>query len=58
VAGGPPLAWVALPPLALAALEAAQTTIPGRTPELSPPLVALAAALLAEGLLRGRTRRR
>jgi VanZ family protein len=54
VLAGRALGWAAAATLLLAMLEWAQTRIPGRVPELSPPLVALACAGLAAGMLRGR----
>ena len=52
--GGPAFAWATFVPLALAATEALQTALPGRTPDLSPPAMALAASVLAAGVLSGR----
>jgi len=43
--------WVAVAVIWLALLEWAQTAVPGRTPDLSPPMLALAMAGLAAGLL-------
>jgi VanZ family protein len=43
--------WVAVAVIGLALLEWAQTAVPGRTPDLSPPMLALATAGLAAGLL-------
>jgi VanZ family protein len=51
---GRALGWAVLPVLLLAALEAVQTLIPGRTADLSPPFVALACGALAAGMLGGR----
>lgn len=56
---GRALAWVPVPVALLAAAEWAQTTLPGRTADLSPPLIALAVGALAAGMLAGaRARRR
>ncbi len=56
---GRALAWVPVPVLLLAAAEWAQTTLPGRTPDLSPPVIALAVGALAAGMLaETRARRR
>jgi VanZ family protein len=43
--------WIAVAVIWLALLEWAQTAVPGRTPDLSPPMLALATAGLAAGLL-------
>jgi VanZ family protein len=48
--------WAALAVVLLAATEWAQTLLPGRTPDLSPVAVGLAAAALAAGMLGRRTR--
>ena len=48
-------AWVAVAVIILALLEWAQIHVPGRTPDLSPPMLALAGAAVAAGLL-GRNR--
>jgi len=58
VLAGRAIAWAIAAPVLLAGLEWAQTQVPGRVPELSPPLIALACAGLAAGLLGGRGRRR
>lgn len=50
---GRPLLWALVAPLVLALLEGAQTQVPGRTPDLSAPLIALACAGLAAGMLSG-----
>jgi len=50
---GRALPWLAAPVLLLAASEWAQTALPGRTADLSPPLVALACGALAAGMLAG-----
>jgi VanZ family protein len=55
---GRALVWLAPPVLLLAATEWAQTLLPGRNPELSPPLVALACGALAAGMLAGARRPR
>jgi VanZ family protein len=51
VVGGPMWLWVALSPVLLGALEWLQTFTPGRTPDLSPPVLGCAGAALAAGLL-------
>jgi len=55
--GGARTLWLLGAPLLLGALEAAQTLLPGRTPDLSPPLLVLAAAACAAGLLAPTKRR-
>lgn len=49
--GGPIWLWVGLCPLWLGALEWLQTFMPGRTPDLSPPVLGFAGAALAASLL-------
>jgi hypothetical protein len=49
--GGRVAAWALLPGGLLALLSWAQTGVPGRAPELSPMLIALACAALAAGML-------
>jgi VanZ family protein len=56
VLGGRPALWALVPALVLAALEGLQTMVPGRTADLSPPVIALACAGLAAGILGGRRR--
>jgi hypothetical protein len=56
--GGPVLAWAVLPPVLLMVTEWMQTTLPGRTPDLSAPLVGAACAAFAAGLLSARGARR
>jgi VanZ family protein len=51
VVGGPMWLWVALSPVLLGTLEWLQTFTPGRTPDLSPPVLGCAGAALAAGLL-------
>ena len=51
VLAGRALAWAAAAALVLALLEWAQTQVPGRVPDLSPPLIALVCAGLAAGML-------
>ncbi len=48
--------WAALAVVLLAATEWAQTALPGRTPDLSPVAIGLAAAALAAGMLGRRPR--
>jgi VanZ family protein len=55
--GGPTWLWLCLAPVILTAMEALQTLLPGRTADLSPPLMALAGAAFAAGLLASSTRR-
>ena len=50
--------WIALATLLFAATEWAQTGIPGRTPDLSPTLVAAVSAIFAAGMLAGSSRAR
>ena len=57
VLGGRAIGWALLPAAALALLAWIQTGVPGRAPEMSPTLVALACAALAAGML-GDARRR
>lgn len=49
--GGPIWLWVGLCPLWLGLLEWLQTFMPGRTPDLSPPMLGFAGAALAASLL-------
>lgn len=58
VLGGRVFAWALLPAAALALLAWVQTGVPGRAPELSPPLIALACAGVAAGMLGDARRRR
>jgi len=60
VLAGRAFGWAAAAALVPALLEWAQTQVPGRMPELSPPVIALVCAGLAAGMLRspaGRRRR-
>lgn len=50
---GRPLRWAGIALVVIAASEWAQTTLPGRTPDLSPVAMGLAGAALAVGLLAG-----
>jgi hypothetical protein len=53
-----PLLWELLAVAVLALLEVLQTTVPGRIPDLSAPVTALAAAAFAWGLMPRRNTQR